>query len=45
MANGHGTNVRVFRAADAPQGALTGEKVAVLGYRNLGRTAALNLRD
>jgi ketol-acid reductoisomerase len=45
MANGQGTNVRVFRAADAPQRALAGEVVAVLGYGNLGRTAALNLRD
>jgi len=37
--------VRVYRAADAPPGALAGESVAVLGYGNLGRTAALNLRD
>jgi len=45
MANARGTNVRVFRAADVPQRALAGELVAVLGYGNLGRTAALNLRD
>jgi ketol-acid reductoisomerase len=45
MANAQGTNVRVFRAADAPPRALAGELVAVLGYGNLGRTAALNLRD
>jgi ketol-acid reductoisomerase len=45
MANAQGTNVRVFRAADAPPRALVGELVAVLGYGNLGRTAALNLRD
>ncbi|HEU5194037.1 MAG TPA: NAD(P)-binding domain-containing protein, partial [Methylomirabilota bacterium] len=32
-------------AADAPPDALAGERVAVLGYGNLGRTAALNLRD
>jgi len=39
------SQVRVYRAADAPPGALAGESVAVLGYGNLGRTAALNLRD
>jgi ketol-acid reductoisomerase len=37
--------VKVYGAADAPPGALAGEAVAVLGYGNLGRTAALNLRD
>ena len=38
--------VRVYRApADADPGALGGEAVAVLGYGNLGRSAALNLRD
>jgi ketol-acid reductoisomerase len=37
--------VTVYGAADAPAGALAGEAVAVLGYGNLGRTAALNLRD
>jgi ketol-acid reductoisomerase len=37
--------VTVYSAADAPAGALAGEAVAVLGYGNLGRTAALNLRD
>jgi ketol-acid reductoisomerase len=35
----------VYRATDAPEGGLAGEAVAVLGYGNLGRTAALNLRD
>ncbi|HTG09883.1 MAG TPA: NAD(P)-binding domain-containing protein, partial [Candidatus Eisenbacteria bacterium] len=39
------SQVRVYRAADAPPGALAGESVAVLGYGHLGRTAALNLRD
>ena len=39
------TPVRVYRATDAPPGALAGEAVAVLGYGHLGRTAALNLRD
>jgi ketol-acid reductoisomerase len=34
-----------LRASDAPPDALAGERVAVLGYGNLGRTAALNLRD
>jgi ketol-acid reductoisomerase len=37
--------VTVYCAADVPTDALTGETVAVLGYGNLGRTAALNLRD
>jgi ketol-acid reductoisomerase len=37
--------LRVYRAADAPAGGLAGEAVAVLGYGNLGRSAALNLRD
>ncbi len=45
MADKPGTNVKVFRSADAPERALAGEAVAVLGYGNLGRTAALNLRD
>ncbi len=43
--NPENTRVRVYRAADAPAGALDGESVAVLGYGHLGRTAALNLRD
>jgi ketol-acid reductoisomerase len=37
--------MKVYRAADAPAGGLVGEPVAVLGYGNLGRSAALNLRD
>jgi len=45
MADKLGTNVKVFRSADAPERTLSGEAVAVLGYGNLGRTAALNLRD
>jgi ketol-acid reductoisomerase len=45
MTNPGEAQVRVFRAADAPPGALAGEAVAVLGYGHLGRTAALNLRD
>lgn len=45
MTNPGDTQVRVYRAADAPPGALAGEAVAVLGYGHLGRTAALNLRD
>jgi ketol-acid reductoisomerase len=39
------TKVKVYRASDAPPQGLAGEVVAVLGYGNLGRTAALNLRD
>ena len=35
----------VFQVADGCPGALAGEAVAVLGYGNLGRSAALNLRD
>jgi ketol-acid reductoisomerase len=45
MTNSGDTQVRVYRAADAPEGALDGESVTVLGYGHLGRTAALNLRD
>ena len=45
MTNPGPTQVKVYREADAPAGALAGEAVAVLGYGNLGRTAALNLRD
>ena len=45
MTNPGEKHVRVYRAADAPAGALAGESVAVLGYGHLGRTAALNLRD
>jgi len=38
--------LRVYRApADAAPGVLAGEAVAVLGYGNLGRSAARNLRD
>ncbi len=37
--------IKMYSAADAPNEALAGESVAVLGYGNLGRTAALNLRD
>ena len=45
MTNSPVTSVKVYRAADAPPGALASETVSVLGYGNLGRTAALNLRD
>ncbi|HVC64820.1 MAG TPA: NAD(P)-binding domain-containing protein [Candidatus Dormibacteraeota bacterium] len=45
MTNPNSSQVKVYRAADAPPGALAGESVAVLGYGHLGRTAALNLRD
>jgi ketol-acid reductoisomerase len=37
--------VTVYTAADAPPGGLTDETVGVIGYGNLGRTVALNLRD
>ncbi len=45
MTNQGKPHVKVYRGADASQGSLAGESVAVLGYGNLGRTAALNLRD
>src|SRR6266511_2058595 len=45
MTNPPETKVKVYRAEDAPPRALAGESAAVLGYGNLGRTAALNLRD
>jgi ketol-acid reductoisomerase len=45
MTNSPTAKVKVYRAEDAPPRALAGEVVAVLGYGNLGRTAALNLRD
>lgn len=45
MTNGREARVRVYQVADAPPRALAGEEVAVLGYGNLGRSAALNLRD
>jgi ketol-acid reductoisomerase len=38
-------DMKVYRACDARPGGLAGESVAVLGYGNMGRTAALNLRD
>jgi ketol-acid reductoisomerase len=37
--------MKVYRAGDAPSEGLVGETVSVLGYGNLGRSAALNLRD
>jgi ketol-acid reductoisomerase len=45
MAHRRGATIKVLRAGDAPGGALAGEAVAILGYGNLGRTVALNLRD
>lgn len=36
---------RVYRDADANLDALAGERIAVLGYGNQGRSQALNLRD
>src|SRR4029450_4179271 len=41
----HENHVRVYRAGDALPGALAAERVAVVGYGHLGRSAALNLRD
>jgi len=45
MSEARPTSVTVYSAADGTPDALAGETVAVLGYGNLGRTAALNLRD
>ena len=39
------TPVKLYRSGDAPAGALDGESIAVIGYGNMGRSAALNLRD
>jgi ketol-acid reductoisomerase len=39
------TSLRIFTTKDASPRALDGQRVAVIGYGNLGRTAALNLRD
>ena len=39
------SSFRFFTARDAEAHSLDGERVAVLGYGNLGRAAALNLRD
>ena len=36
---------RIFHDADAPISALTGKRVAVIGYGNQGKAWALNLRD
>jgi ketol-acid reductoisomerase len=38
-------SIRCFTSKDAPKDALRGERVVVLGYGNLGRTFAMNLRD
>src|SRR5262245_31170685 len=38
-------DVRVFREADGDAAALTGKTVAILGYGQVGRPLALNLRD
>lgn len=35
----------VYRCPDAPLEALAGERIAVIGYGNQGRSQALNLRD
>src|SRR5262244_1654395 len=45
MSEARPTSVTVYSAADGTPDALAGETVAVLGYGNLGRSAALNLRD
>jgi ketol-acid reductoisomerase len=45
MSDARSRSVTVYSSADVPAGALAGEVVAVLGYGNLGRTAALNLTD
>jgi ketol-acid reductoisomerase len=39
------TSIRFFTSKDASPDALDGERIAVIGYGNLGRPFALNLRD
>src|SRR5260370_31180379 len=39
------TAPRFFTERDADAGALAGHRVAIIRYRTLGRSAALNLRD
>ncbi len=39
------TSIHFFTSKDALPGALDGERIAVIGYGNLGRPFALNLRD
>jgi ketol-acid reductoisomerase len=45
MVTSEDASLRFFSAKDATPDALSGERVAVLGYGNLGRAIALNLRD
>ena len=45
MSNPEGSSIRCFTSKDAVPGALAGERIAVLGYGNLGQPFALNLRD
>ncbi len=45
MSNPEGTPIRCFTSKDAVPGALANERIAVLGYGNLGQPFALNLRD
>lgn len=45
MTQQNGPSFKVYRAGDAPPGGPSREPVAVFGYGNLGRAAALNLRD
>ena len=45
MAEPEGSSVRCYTSKDAVPGALDGERIAVLGYGNLGQPFALNLRD
>ncbi len=39
------TSGRLYREGDADLAALAGQRVAIVGYGNLGRPAALNLRE
>lgn len=39
------TALRIWRESDIPENALSGRRVAVIGYGNQGRAHALNLRD
>ncbi len=45
MSNPESPSIRCFTEKDAIPRALAGERIAVLGYGNLGQPFSLNLRD
>lgn len=44
-ASSQGSQLRVYRDADADLAHLTGRRIVIIGYGNQGRAQALNLRD